>query len=218
MTEKNIIAAEVFDPALSGDFETPPRLELQVSETFLRPEDEPFYEEVGPFDVTHYRWLAEIENVSDTAWPEMNEAERAAKYNSSMFTEGREPVVPVTVMIESQEFWTVYYAKVSRVRSILNYIRKEIGATVYYEVVPDETYADEKMSAYTFMHPARKCVRCVNDLMEQAEQNGKSLTRFEDVGSMCPLQKVAKHRKVPMCEAHRAEYTNEVYGFIKALD
>lgn len=199
-----ITHAEVFDPALSGDYDTPPRLEIGLAGHFATEED-PFVEEVGPYDVTHFRWLQEIESTS-VEWNDLNEAERAAQYNSSMFAEGREPVVPVTVLGEWQKFWQVFYIKVSRARTILNFIRRTTGQNVYYEVVPDPTYAIEKKSAYTFMHPARKCVACVNESMTEAAEMGRSLQRFSDIESMCGLQRVRAHRVVPMCDKHQHGY------------
>lgn len=205
--ESSIIHAEVFDPALSGDYDTPPRLEIMFSEYVA---DSPHLEEVGPYDVTHFRWLQEIES-NAPHWADLNEHERAAEYNASMFTEGREPVVPVTVAVNrASQMWQVFYVKVSRVRTILNYIRREIGANIYYEVVPDPTYTVEKVAAYTFLHPARKCVVCVKEATDEAAVYGRSLVRFTDIESMCSLQKVRAHRVVPMCDEHQKSYRSKV--------
>ncbi|USH44900.1 hypothetical protein SEA_AMORE2_85 [Gordonia phage Amore2] len=194
-----IISAEVMDPALSGDYDTPARLEVMVDAV----PDEPSFVEtnVGQFSIIHHHWLQSI--FSDLPeWDDEDTQACASIFNSAMATEDREPVVPVTVVyITGDNFpvWKDYYVKVTRVRRILNRLEREsIGAG--YEIVPDPTYALEKKQAWMISHPERVCVVCVEDDMQIHGVLASQVKRG------CKMQQVRSHRVVPMCKHHRIEW------------
>ncbi|QRI45674.1 hypothetical protein SEA_ROYALG_90 [Gordonia phage RoyalG] len=205
----SVTAAEVYDPALSGDYINPPRLEIMVMDMPL----EPTFTEVnvGDYTITHYHWLQSIFNDS---WDDENTTECASQFNGSMFTEDREPVFPVTVagMIESEgeALWQDYYVKISRVKRILNQLSEYQG--IYpYELLPSPIYAAEKKFSYMLVHPSRKCVECVREVAEQFVDAGERIVDVDhvEIEQGCPLVQVNPKRVVPMCSRHERKRNYE---------
>lgn len=200
-----ILKADVFDPALSGDYDTPTRLEVWVDSI---PEMPTFSEiNLGQFTITHRSWIHSI--FSDLPeWNDEDTRECAAIFNSSMVAESREPVMPVTMMHAGEDgvYWQDYYVKLTRIKRILNYLERTSG-TIGYEVTPDPTYAVEKKHSWMIAHPSRACVRCVE---EASVLGAEDLSVFSDsVVKGCKLQQVNAHRVVPMCGPHVAEWNED---------
>ncbi len=207
-----IIGAEVFDPALSGDYDTPTRLEIRVDNY----PDEPTHVDLGAhFTVTHRHWLASIfadsgELLMDGwKWDDEDTRHCAAVYNT-LTDDATEAVMPVTVLAQDKTglVWQDFYVKLERVRRILNKTGRLQG-TVPYELVPDETYVEDKMIAWTIRHPTRVCVRCAQDMAASTTAYSGVLVNLDDLPQHCELVRVRRHRMVPMCTRHRAEWNQE---------
>ncbi|QAX95443.1 hypothetical protein SEA_NEOEVIE_82 [Gordonia phage Neoevie] len=193
-----VVAAEVYEPALSGEWLLPPRLEIILEGV----PDEPTHTElnIGDFSIIHRNWLQSI--YCDT-WNDEDTTECAAIFNSSMHTEDREPVFPVTVAANTEDggLWQDFYVKISRVQRILARLERETGVTGY-ELLPDPTYAAEKRISYTLVHPERRCVECVHEVAQSFAEDEASLVPVEDIQRGCKLVQVAAHRLVPLCSLH----------------
>ncbi|AKJ71773.1 hypothetical protein TIN2_83 [Tsukamurella phage TIN2] len=197
----NILAAEVFDPAMSGEYDLPARLELVVD----RLPTEPTYMELnqGPFSITHRNWVQTI-GCDEPWWDDEDTTECAAIFNSSAAAAAREPVMPVLIASEDADgmVWQDFYVKISRVRRILNKLERLQGVQGY-EVIPDPTYALEKRNGWMLQHPRRICVVCAQEAAEGAGDGG--LVSLDHLPPS-KYQQVRPHRVVPMCHAHRADW------------
>ncbi|AMS02384.1 hypothetical protein SEA_ADGERS_93 [Gordonia phage Adgers] len=205
----SVTAAEVYDPALSGDYVNPPRLEIMVMDMPV----EPTFTEVnvGDYTITHYHWLQSIFN--DT-WDDEDTTECACLFNGSMHTEDREPVFPVTVAglvsSEGEAVWQDYYVKISRVKGILKKLAAYQGSYPY-EILPNPIYAAEKKFSYMLVHPSRKCVECVREVAEQFVEAGEQIMDIDhaEIETGCPLVQVNPKRVVPMCGRHERKRNYE---------
>lgn len=205
----SVTAAEVYDPALSGDYTQPARLEIMVMDMPV----EPTFTEVnvGDYTITHYHWLQSIFN--DT-WDDEDTAECARLFNGSMHTEDREPVFPVTVAglvsSEGEAVWQDYYVKISRVKGILKKLAAYQGSYPY-EILPNPIYAAEKKFSYMLVHPSRKCVECVREVAEQFVEAGEQIMDIDhaEIETGCPLVQVNPKRVVPMCGRHERKRNYE---------
>lgn len=203
-----IIGADVFDPALSGDFVTPVRLELIVDSV---PESPTFTEiNIGQFTILHRHWLQAIYS-DEPSWDDTDTRECASIFNSAMSTEDREPVMPVTVAWMDEETgqnWQDFYVKITRVKRILNKLEK-LNGKEGYEAIPDPTYSIEKKHSWMLQHPVRKCVCCLQDQAESASTAPDEVSLFGlYTPEGIPVQ-VGPHRVVNMCLAHRSEWNNK---------
>ncbi|WIC40078.1 hypothetical protein SEA_DAKITI_92 [Gordonia phage Dakiti] len=205
----SVTAAEVYDPALSGDYSQPARLEIMVMDMPI----EPTFTEVnvGDYTITHYHWL---QSIFSDIWDDEDTTQCARIFNGSMHTEDREPVFPVTVagMVESEgeAVWQDYYVKISRVKRILNTLATYQG-TYPYELVPNPIFAAQKKFSYMLVHPSRKCVECVREIAEKFVEAGEQVMDIDDprVETGCPLVQVNSHRVVPMCGRHERKRNYE---------
>ncbi|QGH76233.1 hypothetical protein SEA_JELLYBONES_91 [Gordonia phage Jellybones] len=205
----SVTAAEVYDPALSGDYTQPARLEIMVMDMPV----EPTFTEVnvGDYTITHYHWLQSIFN--DT-WDDEDTTECARLFNGSLHTEDREPVFPVTVAglvsSEGEAVWQDYYVKISRVKGILKKLATYQG-TYPYEILPNPIYAAEKKFSYMLVHPSRKCVECVREIAEQFVEAGEQVMDIDhvEIETGCPLVQVNPSRVVPMCGRHERKRNYE---------
>ncbi|QDM56907.1 hypothetical protein SEA_BEAVER_93 [Gordonia phage Beaver] len=205
----SVTAAEVYDPALSGDYVNPPRLEIMVMDMPV----EPTFTEVnvGDYTITHYHWLQSIFN--DT-WDDEDTTECARLFNGSLHTEDREPVFPVTVAglvsSEGEAVWQDYYVKISRVKGILKKLAAYQGSYPY-EILPNPIYAAEKKFSYMLVHPSRKCVECVREVAEQFVEAGEQIMDIDhaEIETGCPLVQVNPKRVVPMCGRHERKRNYE---------
>ncbi|QOR56235.1 hypothetical protein SEA_LINETTI_91 [Gordonia phage Linetti] len=205
----SVTAAEVYDPALSGDYSQPARLEIMVMDMPI----EPTFTEVnvGDYTITHYHWL---QSIFSDIWDDEDTTQCARIFNGSMHTEDREPVFPVTVagMVESEgeAVWQDYYVKISRVKRILNTLAAYQG-TYPYELVPNPIFAAQKKFSYMLSHPSRKCVECVREIAEKFVEAGEQVMDIDDprVETGCPLVQVNPHRVVPMCGRHERKRNYE---------
>lgn len=207
-----ILGAEVFDPALSGDFDTPTRLEVRVEDY----PEQPTYVDLGAdFTVTHRNWLMSIFAESGEMlmkgweWDDENTQHCAAVYNT-LTDDATEAVIPVTILANDKHglVWQDHYVKLERVRRILNKLARMQG-TQAYELVPDETYVEDKMIAWTIRHPARVCVRCAQDMAASVTAHSGVIVKLDDLPQHCDLVRVRRHRLVPMCATHRSEWNNQ---------
>ena len=196
-----IKGAEVFDPALSGDYTEPVRLEVMVNRI-----PEITYTEVnlGDYTVIHRGWLQSIFNDD---WNDEDTRGCAAQFNSSMFTESKEPVFPVTVASINDDIWQDYYVKVTRVQRILNRLSREQGQAGY-ELLPDPIFAAKKMIGYQLTHPTRQCVRCVQRVAEEFDETSSrfEIALYGNIQRGCALHQVSPTRQVPLCIPHRIEW------------
>ncbi|QAY04050.1 hypothetical protein HWC02_gp042 [Gordonia phage Sombrero] len=205
----SVTAAEVYDPALSGDYTQPARLEIMVMDMPV----EPTFTEVnvGDYTITHYHWLQSIFN--DT-WDDEDTTECARLFNGSLHTEDREPVFPVTVAglvsSEGEAVWQDYYVKISRVKRILNSLASYQG-TYPYELMVNPIYAAEKKFSYMLVHPSRKCVECVREIAERFVEDGEQIMDIDhvEIETGCPLVQVNPKRVVPMCQRHERKRNYE---------
>lgn len=201
----NILAAEVFDPALSGEYDLPARLELIIDQV----PTEPTHVELnqGPFSIIHRNWLQSIFS-DEPDWDDEDTTECAAIFNSAMATEGREPVMPVLIASEDADgmVWQDFYVKVSRINRILAKLERMQGVQGY-EAIPDPTYAIEKRNVWMLQHPKRICAVCSQEVA--AESEDRDLVVLTDLPAGCKYQQVREHRLVPMCPIHRKEWNEE---------
>lgn len=203
----NILRAEVFDPALSGDYDSPARLELLMEDV---PEEPTAIElNLGVFSVSHRHWLQSI-FCDEPYWDRENTTECAVTFNSSRFTEGREPVFPVFVASRgpSGEIYNDFYVRITRVRRILRKLQELNPNGSGYELLPDPTWAAEKKIGWTLAHPLRTCVRCAEELANLEEnQTARDLPMLPgDLQHGSQLVQVRLHRQVPMCPSHKDEW------------
>lgn len=212
-----ILAAEVFDPALSGDYDTAPRLEIMLYEL----PEEPSHVElnIGQYSIIHRNWLQSIFS-DDPDWDDEDTELCAAQFNSSLAAESREPVMPVTIASQSKQgdVWQDYYVKVSRIQRILNRLeRMREDDKPYYEVVPNALMAEQKMFGWTLAHPERKCVACVHDLIEDTSdvENFHFSSHALDISAVqsgCKMSQVGEFRQVPLCSFHTRKRNYEWMG------
>lgn len=210
-----ILAAEVFDPALSDDYDTAPRLEIALAEM----PDEPTWVELnkGQYTIMHRNWLSSIFS-DDPDWDDEDTELCAAQFNSSLVGESREPVMPITVAGHdaSGQVWQDYYVKLSRVRRILNRLAMEKGGQPY-EVVPNGPMVEDHMFSWTLMHPERMCVKCIHEVMLERVTEFCAIGRnvftqeseLKKVQRGCSLVQVRPYRQVPMCSKHTAAWNYE---------
>lgn len=197
----SILGAEVFDPALSGDYSEPVRLEVMVADL---PEPTHTELDVGPYSIIHRNWLQSI--FSDD-WDDEDTRECAVTFNTSLHTESREPVFPVTIACAATDTWRDFYVKVSRVQRILARLARAQGQPGY-EILPDPTYLIDKRIGYQLVHPSRICVRCSEEQAKAVSDLGisKAVVQLSDLPHGCSLHTVGPHRQVALCVRHRIEW------------
>lgn len=186
-----VISAEVFDPAASGHYDLPVRLEIRVSEI----PEEPTHTAVGDtFTRTNYKWLSRL--FSDhIAWDEDDTNLCAAIYNSHDENHYEAPLFPVTAMFAGEQYGMDFFVTVDRVARILR--RLDNG----YELLPNPLFSVDKMHGWMIQHSSRICVDCVNEAAEVTP-----LTRGTiDLAGLARgnyLYRLGPYRPAPLCVRH----------------
>ncbi|QFG08566.1 hypothetical protein PBI_ASERPROCKY_80 [Gordonia phage ASerpRocky] len=188
-----IVAAEVFDPAASGEWELPARLELRLEGMT---EDPTWSQVEANYTRSHYKWLSRI--FSDhIAWDENNTNLCAAIYNTDPDNKYEQPVVPVTVLFQDEMFGMDFYVAVDRVARILRKLNNG------YELIPNPLFAAEKMHGWMIQHSARVCVQCVRTAAEITPIG--SAINLAGLPMANKMYRLGEYRPGPLCDKHFAE-------------
>lgn len=184
-----IVSAEVFDPAASGEYHLPARLELR---TAGMPEEPTHTDLTDDFSRMHYHKFSRI--FSDLPeWDDEDTSLCAAIYNSHPDTTYLSPVVPVTVMFPGEQYGMDFYIDLIYAARIL----RKVGG---YELMPNPCYAAEKRNAWMIQHTSRACVDCTREVATATEL-GKTIN-LAGVPLGSHLYQVSPYRPAPLCMRH----------------